>query len=202
VSSVTESEYDNFWRIDDSVFVNTFGVGTNGMVVYKDATTGNISIRAAFNISGRKADTAIDGITYRALFLQGIEDGWSGVFEDYAVSAYARENTKGIKVNIKAGDGVSSVSRIFGWSKKNLGSAKIDILDRGGSGNLKTADDFKWSVMHELGHLLGVDDAYNTKTGLPTQGVTSVMNACGTGVQAVDIAKVLNAWKTKKWQKW
>jgi len=84
---------------DDSHFVNNFGIGTNTYVVYQCPTTNNMSIRAAFNIYGTHANTAIDGTTYREAFLRGIEFWWSNQFEGFGVSAYARESSKGISVN-------------------------------------------------------------------------------------------------------
>ena len=73
--TVSVNEYAaNIFLVDDSLFVNAFGVGTNNIVVYQDSITGNVSIRGAFNISGTGADLAIDGTTYRALFLAGVKD--------------------------------------------------------------------------------------------------------------------------------
>jgi len=67
----------------------------------------------------------------------------------------------------------------------------MDIRDRSGSGALKIASDFQWSAIHEFGHVLKLKDEYNTRTGLPTPGITSVMNARGTSVQEFDIINLL-----------
>lgn len=77
-----------------------FGVGDEKPVVCQDSITGNVSIRTAFNITGNGANNNIGGSTYSALFLQGIEDNWSGTFGSYEVSTYAGESSKGLKVNI------------------------------------------------------------------------------------------------------
>ena len=200
---VTEANYNqefNDWIIDDSVFVNAFGIGDQKLLVYEDAMTGNVSIRAGFKISGNAANSDIDGTTYRALFLQGIEETWSGD----GVSAYARERSKGIKVsignvNLNAKKDDSYMKRpLFGWSPSNPGSITMRT-GNSRTGTIYTADQFKWVSAHEFGHILGVGDAYNSKN---STGVTSIFNEFGTGVQPGDIAKVLNAWSTKKWQSW
>ena len=186
--------------VDDSLFVNAFGVGTNTIVVYEDAITGNVSIRAAFIISGKAANNAIDGTTYRELFLQGIEEGWS----NSTTSAYAREGYKGIKVNIKDATGTSNVTNFFGgfvelfWSPSNPGKATLYT-------NNYSADNFKIVAAHEFGHLLGIDDGYNNAV---YQNYNSIMcdmwsDRNGTGrASSLDIETMLKAFQTKRFQKW
>ena len=188
--------------IDDSLFVNAFGVGTNGIIVYEDAATGNVSIRVAFNISGSGADLDLNGITYRALFLAGIEEGWS----NETTSAYARENSKGVKVTINNELGISNMrGGFFGWSPSSPGAITMYTGDSRGSGNLYAADQFKIVSAHEFGHTLGIADGYNNAT---YKYYNSIMcdqwsQYNGTGkASSLDIAKAVSASKTKKWQKW
>jgi RHS repeat-associated protein len=202
VASTADNNRDGRIYIDDSLFVNTFGNGNDKLVVYQDGVTGNVSIRANLNISGDAAEQAVKTkrLFYKTHFLQGIEEYWSGTFGEYEVSTYARESTKGIKVDIGSGNGTSSVRYgLFGWSKSSPGSMTMDILARSGSGEKRTVSDFRWTAAHEFGHILGVGDAYNSQN---STGVTSIMNKRGVGVQAGDIVMVLNAWNTSKFQNW
>jgi len=138
------------------------------------------------------------------LFLQGVKDEWSGTFGSYKVSTYAGESSKGIKVNIgsvnlkKKNDNSCMTQPLFGWTPSNPGSITMRTGDSR-TGTIYTADQFMWVSAHEFGHILGVGDAYNSNN---STGVTSIFNAFGTSVQQGDIAKVLSAWNTKKWQNW
>ena len=64
-----------------------------------------------------------------------------------------------------------------------------------------TADDFKWVSAHEFGHILGVGDMY---TNPNYTGIMSIFNGYvgDWNVQGIDITKVLDAKKIKRWQKW
>jgi len=113
------------WCIDDSLFVDAFGVGTNTIVVYQDSTTGNVSIRAAFEFSGDARNNVLDGVAYWRLFLNGIIEGWS----NNTTSVYAVGQVGGIKVNIVDGAGTSYVSNFWFdtfveafWSPSNPGN--------------------------------------------------------------------------------
>jgi len=54
-----------------------------------------------------------------------------------------------------------------------------------------TKSNFQWVASHEFGHVLGLKDLYNIWTGKSKPGVTSIMNAFGTGVQESDITNLL-----------
>jgi len=58
-------------------------------------------------------------------------------------------------------------------------------------------DDFKYVASHEFGHIIGLHDAY-TLSNPPT----SVMNAFGTNVQAIDVARVIKAYTTRTSQRY
>jgi len=211
VDSTAQNTRDGHIYVDDSLFINAFGTGGK-LNVYQDAVTGNISIRASFYYHGKEAYERIPGsgtsgapwgISYQSAFLQGIEDYWSGTFGQYEVSTYARYNGKGIRVLFNDELGVSNMQAgRFGWSKSKPG--KITMYngysnDSESNGDLYSISQFMWVSAHEFGHILGVSDAYNTKN---STGVTSIYNVFGTKVQEGDIAMVLNAWSTGKWQKW
>ena len=185
--------------VDDSLFINAFGTGSDKLVVYREGN--NVSIRANFDISGKAAGNTIPGSTdtYTSAFLKGIEDIWSGTFGKYEVSTYTGESSKGINVKINNKSGISNVSwGLFGWSKTRPGKATMYTGDSRSSGSY-SVDDFMWVSAHEFGHLLGVNDAYNSKN---SQGVTSIFNVFGTGVQEGDMDMVLKAWRLGKSQKW
>jgi RHS repeat-associated protein len=189
---------DRKYIFDDSLFVTAFGIGTNGIVVFNCATTGNVSIRAAFNIGGAEADTAIEGTTYRALFLDGVKEWWEDV-PSKNVSVYAAESSKGIKVSIISGGGTSTTSYPFwGWSPSNVGSMTLDIRSRDGSGNLKTGSDFKWTAAHEFGHTLGLASPWYHFNG--GNFGSDMMGVRGAGVTDDLINLVLKAQKKKSTQ--
>ena len=208
VKSTAENNRNGRIYVDDSLFINVFGIGSKA-VVYQDAVTKNISIRASFSYRGENAyalvanSETVDapwGISYAKAFLRGIEEYWSGSFGEYEVSTYARYNGKGIKVSFEDKLGVSYMqSSIFGWSPDNPGKIRMYYGDARGNGNLYSVDEFKWVSAHEFGHLLGVADAYPNHPGLE-----SIYNepAYTYGVQERDIMKVLDAWNTGRWQKW
>ena len=204
IESTATNTTDGRIYVDDSLFVNRFGIGCEKLVVYQDAVTESISIRANFNITGNAASDIFENSTYTYFFLNGIEQHWSGSFDGYEVSTYARKNSNGIKVNIgevnlKAKkDNSHMTPPSAGWSPTNPGSITMRTGDSR-TGTIYTADQFRWVSAHEFGHILGVADAYSSQN---STDVTSIFNNFGTAVQSNDITKVLKAWNTKKWQSW
>ena len=164
----------------------------------ENTVTSNVYINAPFNIFGPQADTAISSTTYRALFLKGVEEWWTGQFGTRNVTTTARENSGGIKVNVIAGNGTSHVNYPGkflwwgGWSPSNPGSITMDIMSRSGSGAKKTADDFKWTSAHEFGHILGL----TSETNSGNYG-TAMMGVRGQPVDQSIIEDVIKASRTK-----
>jgi len=191
--------------IDDSAFIANFGTGNQKLVVYQDSSTGNVSIRANFNIKRSGADKEIDGVTYRELFLRGIEKYWSGDFGDYSVSTYVGENKNGISVDINDKLGISNwKSDLFGWSGSNPGRVNMFIGDSRGDGSLYTAAHFMGVSAHEFGHILGIADGYKNPV---TKSYSSIMcDEWGTikagKVTSLDMEKMLKAYTTNRQQKW
>ena len=76
--------------------------------------------------------------------------------------------------------------------------------DTSGTG-IYSAAQFKIVAAHEYGHILGIADGYNNNT---YKYYNSIMcdqwsQYNGTGkASSLDIKKAVNAYKTKKWQKW
>ena len=209
IEATDENLRDGRIYVDDSVFVNKFGIGGK-LIVYQDSVTNNVSIRASFSFFGTAAYECVEGsiteahpggISYSKAFLMGIEEYWSGDFGEYSVSTYARYSADGIKVSFKAADGVCYVTYpIFtGWSKEKPGKVTMFYGDSRNDNPRYNVDQFKWIAAHEFGHILGVLDAYPDNPGLPT-----IFNepAYKYTVQEIDIMMVLLAWKIGKAQEW
>ena len=156
------------------------------------------------------------GKTYGELFVEGIEEYWSGTFSNvFNVEANVYMNVvdctgldsgkiRTVPVTINNSMGVSHATlpnlflTIYKWRTSKPSSVTMYIGD---SRNNYTysGQDFKYVSAHEFGHVMGVADVYNTKLA---GTVTSIMNVFGTRVQSIDIEKVLTAFSTGKWQKW
>ncbi len=120
---------------------------------------------------------------------------------DTNVSAYAGSRSDGIKVNIQDKSGISNVKGgLFGWSPNSPGRITMYTGDSRSTGSY-TADQFKIVSAHEFGHILGIADGYNNET---YKYYDSIMcdqwgKYNGTGKASnLDIAKAINAYKTKK----
>ena len=117
----------------------------------------NIFIEARFNIRGRGANLTLDGVTFRDLFLLGVENVWSGTFGDYIVSTHARECPTGIRVNITDGKGHPRVRHsVLGWSPNRPGT--VFMYTQFTDGMTFTAQQFMNLAAHEFGHNLGLMD--------------------------------------------
>ena len=211
VKSTADNNRNGRIYVDDSLFVNAFGIGGK-VIVYQDSVTQNISIRASFDFKGDDPYTRYVGsefaypqfgITYSSAFLKGIEEYWSGTFGEYNVSTYARYHGDGIKVYFKDAMGTPRVISAFWHPSKRPG---IMFMYGGAmgptgieTGKILTIDEYKWVAAHEFGHILGVRDAYDSAA---SSHITSIFNGLGTGVQPDDIAKILRAQTTGRKQDW
>ena len=155
--------------VDDSLFVNTFGNGSNALTVYHDTITNNVSIRINTLICsiGGFADSVIpeSNTTYREATLEGIRSYWSGAYGDYNVSTYvhdlsglsvlARMGTRSITIDIYDGAGPCEWHYPRGtWSGTNPGYIMLHSEHGDGRG-LIPADEMAWLAAHEMGHALG-----------------------------------------------
>ena len=196
ISGSQKSLVNGNWVADCSLFVNALGVGTSTYVLFQCPTTSNVSIRGAFNIKGDGADLFNDGTTYRALFLAGVEEWWSGTFGRYNVSTHARESATGISVTINVGFGISNVRfpslEDGGWSSANPGRITMYRGDYRNTIPKYTAAQFRWVAAHEFGHIMGVRD---------TTARRSIFNTFGTPVQQNDMTTVIRAWNNQKVQR-
>ena len=198
VQSTAENNRGGHIYVDDSLFVNTFGIGNKPLVVYQDASTQNVSIRANFNIHGWLGER-LDVDFYKKFFLEGIEYHWSGSFGFFNVSTYTGEHEDGIPITIFGGAGISRSNNIeWNWSPSDPGS--LELFLHHNNGNRRTTIDFMWLSAHEFGHLLGVDEVYYPHPR--PDGIKSIFNEAGTHVQSIDIAMILKAWRTGVWQTW
>ncbi|MCL2425579.1 MAG: DUF6531 domain-containing protein [Oscillospiraceae bacterium] len=146
-------------------------------------------------------------LTYAQIFLQGVEEHWSGNFGNYQVTVYARRAmtaSDGIQVNIRNGYGVSNLRVIGGaannWSNSNRGTITMFRGDlRSETTQPYSLSQFMWVSAHEFGHALGIADASRFEN---SEGFESIMNAFGMLVQERDITMLLQAWETGNWQIW
>ena len=188
--------------VDDSIFVNAFGVGNERLVIYECGV--NVSIRANLYIYGDGAHLLIDKeTTYEEAVLRAIEEYWNGSYSalngEYRVSTYIGSSGDGIPVNIIAAYGRASTKYKGGSTDSwNSGNGAIVTLYLGQREekpyNLKR---FKWTSAHEFGHILGVKDAYKLDEWID---VNSIYNKVYMPVTANDIRLVLLAWKSGKMQ--
>ena len=204
VRSTSTNNRNGSLYVSDALFVRHFGVGTDKMVVYHDASTDNVSIRANFNIKGNALSDTIgnSSTTYGQAFLSGVSGHWTGNFGKYDVSTYTRESASGIRVNINNvnldswfGDNShmrTSNLGISAWSRSNPGTVHMRTGDSR-TGTIYTCDEFEWVSAHEFGHILGVGDAYNSQN---STGVTSMFNVFGTDVQAGQPHTKRKTWKS------
>jgi len=201
---ILDSEYEDAdWYIDDSLFIEAFGLGDVVCLVYVDSVTGNISIRVNFNISGPLADVNLLGATYRELFLEGIEMYWSGSFIGFDISTHAGESSKGIQVIIgepdpkrpKVGPRVSH-DATTPWSKSDPG---IIHMESGQQDFSYTAIRYMWASAHEFGHILGVGDMYVNPC---YAGHNNVMNIFMGKMESNVFELVIDADRTNRFQNW
>lgn len=97
VKSIENNNRNGSIYVDDSLFIDKFGVGNAKLVVYQEGD--NVSIRVNFNISGKAADNTIQDTndTYANAFIKGI----------------VGEASKGTKVKINLKLGISNASWHF-----------------------------------------------------------------------------------------
>lgn len=98
VTANGENYRDGRIYIDDSEFINAFGVGDERMVVYEDEITGNRSVRVNFNITDNTVGASIDGISYVDAFLTGVSESWTVG----NLATYAGQNSTGFVVSINS----------------------------------------------------------------------------------------------------
>jgi RHS repeat-associated protein len=210
VQSTASNNINGRLIVDDSVFIDAFGIGGLNSLVYQDPITGNVSIRYGITIRGDAANSTIPNSTmaYRDAFINGVEGHWSGTFGVYNVSTYLEEREFGATVNIGHvnldawfQDNSYMMAPMFLWGTSHVGSISMRTGDSRNGGLIYSADQFRWVSAHEFGHLLGVADMY---TNTDYKGVESIFNGYmgQYDLQARDIQKVLDAWSSGSWQTW
>ena len=121
-----------------------------------------ITISITFNFSGslenkRYQDKAYNK-TYKKLFLEGVEQFWSGNFTvfEYSVTLKTKvkeSNNSGIAVQMIDGYGLADTSWYGVWSIGNYGRIRVYK-------DSNSVSAFKYIAAHEVGHILGVNDIY------------------------------------------
>lgn len=137
--------------------------------------------------------------TYKQLFLKGIEDYWGKDFTvfgyDVKIKVDAKESkNNGIPVTMHDSYGKSVASLSFSPQVGMYGG--IDIFTGDHRTNyFYSQDDFKYVAAHEFGHILGVDDIYDTQY---SSSVVSIFNEFNTPVKNVDVEMFLLAFVYNK----
>jgi len=201
--------------IQDYWLVDAFGIGDERLVVHVDSFTGNVSVRANFNISGAAADDfvttgsesrteEIDGvltiflgdpfhtydITYRQAFLQGVANDWS----TETTNVHTGQHADGFEVTISRDAG-----RAHAWA-----GGPIRMFAKNMHGYRHTLADFMSVSAHEFGHAgFRIGDIYHETLDdgtirwhdpLIATPFPSIMNdhRAVSGAQPVDWAIILN----------
>lgn len=160
--------------------------------------------------------------TYHNIIKEAIKDKWSGSY-----------TIKGHKTNLKtfitdswlAGQNEGStapelnygtfifhkkrgVSNVIWSGRETTGTINIYTGDSRTNYNY-SYDDFRITVAHEFGHILGIGDGYYNKD---TQSLNSIMcdvwgdsnhiSRKNRKATSLDIKKALDAYKSNKWQDW
>ena len=111
-------------------------------------------------------------------FTKGIEDNWSGKFDEYCVTTKVTEG-KANTITIPAGNGRAYVqgSNTGNWP----------------------AERPAWTAAHEVGHLMKHGDRYDTKTGKVNPGwEKNIMGEHGGKVEGRNIKEIIDQNKGKK----
>ena len=141
VLSDSKNNVDGRIQVDDSLFIQEFGIGDEQMVVYTDSVTGNSSIRVNFNITDN-TNTTINNMTYADAFLNGVSNDWSST----TVACHTGQHANGIVVN------VNNVTTANDYSRSYLGGPINMFVGDGRTGYTYSLADFMSTSAHEFGH--------------------------------------------------
>ena len=141
VLSDSKNNVDGRIQVDDSLFIQEFGIGDEQMVVYTDSVTGNSSIRVNFNITDN-TNTTINNMTYADAFLNGVSNDWSST----TVACHTGQHANGIVVNI------NNVTTANDYSRSYLGGPINMFVGDGRTGYTYSLADFMSTSAHEFGH--------------------------------------------------
>ena len=183
-------------------------------------TDAGITLYAYVKISGAAADMIVPGdlgdgqTTYRQAAIDGIIQGWSGMYKGKPVKVVivdlydgadhvVKSGQQSIWIEIKNEKGVSNMSTNgMNWSKTNPGTITLYLGHFGGSSNY-SKEYFGYIAAHEFGHVLGIADLYNdTIFDIKPDSIMNDHGLVGGQAQDVDFAMMLRAQATGVWQPW
>lgn len=149
------------------------GSGINDPV--KISINGNtVTIDVYVDITG-DIYTNVEGSTAHNRTIEGIKR-WEGDYEnvfghDVTVNVNVNEGHKPwywwitgesgqnyIPINLKDGAGTANTSFFLSWSKRNPGG--ITMYTETAGGTLRSGEEYSYTIMHEMGHIWGIDDGY------------------------------------------
>jgi len=160
-----------------------------------------IKISVTFRFVGSLKDVRYENQpynkTYKSLFLDAIEQYWSGTFDVYGYKATLSTTVKesdnsGINVHMLDSYGVSQAIISGGW---HIGNYGYIVMYRGDSRSDERSyynfAGFRYVAAHEFGHILGVDDIHNKGY---KKKIDSIYNEFGSPVHNCDVEMVLMAF--------
>ncbi|RXZ81563.1 RHS repeat-associated core domain-containing protein [Paenibacillaceae bacterium] len=207
-------------KLEDIMSIKNNKVDPIQIIIMGNTVSMNIHV----TIYGDAADKQLGdtGKTYREWAIEGMASYWSGSYSNVFGEAIevklnivdlgkgthlTQKDQKSVLINIADEVNISNVkysSNVFGyrkWTKSSVGKTTLYVGDDRSNITYPTFNEnqFMWVAAHELGHNLGVTDAYSRKGG---KTITSIFNKFETAVQNIDIEKVLKAFQKNKQQNW
>ena len=178
------------------------GGGSSSQEVYSAYSELTITVKASSILID--AYIVFNGEIDESILIAGIKDYWEG---DYCFPT----GTKRLTVNIHCGqtsDGRAIiVSSVIGNGRSNTYSAfrgldlsTVTIYSQYEDGRSKNIG---WSMAHEFGHCLGIDDYYtHSQDSWYDPSFISIMHKVNHHAQLSDVCLAILASKTGKWQLW
>lgn len=122
----------------------------------------------------------------------------SDIIQSVIVNIHSGETSDGRAIYVTSFDGDDRSNTLPAF--KYRGTTKVEVYSRYDDGRTKNIG---WSMAHEFGHCLGLDDYYtHDNEAWYNRNFISIMHRVNTHAQLIDIILAIQASKTGKWQLW